>query len=78
MPKFKVLAPVEHDQKLYLPKGATVGTKVKSVGNGQDIAVDSSGVIELEDTQAKALGNGQIVPVSVPDEVRTDSKRARR
>lgn len=78
MAKFRVLAPVEHDQTLYMPKDVTVGGKVKSAGNGQEILVDSSGVIELDEAQAKALGNGQVVPISAPAEASPDSKRTRR
>ena len=79
MAKFRVLSPVEHDQTLYVPKDdVTAGGKVKSAGNGQEILVDSSGVIELDETQAKALGNGQVEPVSGPTEASPDSKRTRR
>jgi hypothetical protein len=79
MAKFRVLAPVEHDQTLYMPKDdVTAGGKVKSAGNGQEILVDSSGVIELDEAQAKALGNGQVEPISAPAEASPDSKRTRR
>ncbi len=61
MPKFQVLTPVEHDQKLYVPKGLVAahhvpmldaegkvtGYTAPSGGNGQQIPVDSSGFIEL-------------------------------
>jgi hypothetical protein len=78
MPKFKVVAPVEHDQTLYLPKGGTPAARVKSVGNGQEIPVDSSGVIELDEVQAQALKHGQVVPVSEPAAARPDPKQTRR
>jgi hypothetical protein len=69
---------VEHDQKLYLPKGAAAAAKAKSAGNGQDIPVDCSGLIELDETQAKALRQGQLEPVSLQSEARPDPKRTRR
>ena len=78
MPKFRVMTPVEHDQTLYLPQGGTTSTTAKSVGNGQDIPVDSSGVIELDNNAARTLGNGQIAPLSESAEGRPDSKRTRR
>jgi hypothetical protein len=75
MAKFSVKAPVEHDQKLYLPKGVVASA---SAGNGLDIPVDCSGVIELDEAQARALRQGQVEPVSLPSEARPDSKRTRR
>ncbi len=60
--KYKVLRPIEHDQKLYLPDGAPAVEKARSAGNGQEIPVDASGVIELEERQARLLPEGRVEP----------------
>jgi len=78
MPKFRVVAPVEHDLTLYLPKGVTAAATVKSVGNGQEISVDSSGVIEMDEAHAKALTRGQVVPLSDSAHARPEPKPTRR
>ena len=78
MPRFKVVAPLEHDKTLYIPKSDSAPVKVKSVGNGQEIPVDSSGVVDLDETYSKALNRGQVVPISEQADARPDSKRTRR
>jgi hypothetical protein len=62
MPRFQVLRPVEHNQILYLPPGATAGIKARSAGHGRQIPVDASGTIELDDASARAFTGGQIAP----------------
>jgi hypothetical protein len=60
MAKFKVLRPIELGGTLYLPETETAAAKAKSCGNGADIPVDASGVIELTDEQAAEMRDGQI------------------
>ena len=78
MPKYTVLRPIEHNGKLYLPKDAPAPEKAKSAGNGQDLAVDVSGTIELNGLQAQALVNGQISTVSETSGAGTDRKPGKR
>ena len=66
MPKFKVLRPIEHNQKLYVPEGQPAPEKVKSFGGGQEIGVDAGGFIELSDKEAAALTAGQVEPAPEP------------
>jgi hypothetical protein len=75
MAKYKVMAAVEHDLTLYLPQGATPKGKVRSAGNGQEIPVNNSGVIELDEAQARALGHGQVVPMAEPEPARPEPKQ---
>src|SRR3989442_12546639 len=56
MPKYKVLRPIEHSLKLYLPEMPDALTTVKSSGNGGDIPVDATGAIELREKEAKGHG----------------------
>jgi len=60
MPNYRVLRPIERNQKLYLPETRTGPEKVKSVGHGQDIPVDASGMIELDEEEARSFRDGQI------------------
>lgn len=60
MPKYKVLRPIEHNQKLYLPEMPDALPTVKSAGHGGDIPVDASGIIELSEQESAALVDGQI------------------
>ncbi len=60
MPKYRVLRPIEHNQKLYLPEMADALPTAKSAGHGGDIPADASGVIELSEKEAAALTDGQI------------------
>ena len=64
MPKYKVNRAIEHNQTLYLPQGWAAPPKVKSAGTGQDIPVDTSGTIEVDEEQAKALVHGPISPIA--------------
>jgi hypothetical protein len=57
MARYKVLRPVEHNQKLYIPSTAL------SAANGAEIQVDASGFIQLSDPEASQLAQGQIEPV---------------
>ncbi len=69
MPKYKVLRPIEHNEKFYLPESLLnparpdVVTKVNSSGSGREIPVDKTGVIELTAAEAAAMTLGQIEPV---------------
>ena len=64
MPKYKVLRPIEHNEKLYVPDSLTdVLVKVHSSGHGREITVDKSGVIELTSAEAAAMTLGQIEPI---------------
>ena len=64
MPKYKVLRPIEHSLKLYLPEMPDALTTVKSSGNGGDIPVDATGAIELSEKEAGALDLGQVEPLT--------------
>ena len=64
MAKYKVLRPIEHNQKLYLPKTQHAPERVKSYGHGQEIAVDGGGFIELGDKEAALLQSGEIERVT--------------
>lgn len=66
MAKFTVLRPIEHNQVLYVPQGATEIVKVKSAGNGGEILVDASGAIELDAAIAATFTDSQIAPFA-PD-----------
>jgi len=57
MARYKVLRPVEHNQKLYIPSTSL------SAANGAEIQVDASGFIQLSDPEASQLAQGQIEPV---------------
>lgn len=63
MAKFRVLRPIEYSGKVYLPEAAGDTSISKSAGNGRDIPVDASGVIELSESQAAKLTFGQIEPI---------------
>jgi hypothetical protein len=64
MAKYKVVRPIEHNNKLYLPAGgATTGT-AKSASHGGDIPVDNSGIIDLTEQEAEKFKNGQVEPVA--------------
>jgi hypothetical protein len=64
MAKFTVLRPIEHNQVLYVSRGATKSLKAKSAGYGGEIPVDASGTIELDAAAAKALSRGQVAPAT--------------
>jgi hypothetical protein len=61
MAKFKVLRPIEHSLRLYVPAGAAA-EKTKSAAHGGEIAVDASGTIELSEAEAALLTRGQVEP----------------
>ncbi len=64
MPKYKVLRPIEHNEKLYAPDSLKDALeKVNSSGHGREIPVDKTGVIELTAAEAAAMTLGQIEPV---------------
>lgn len=48
MSKLTVLRPIEREQIVYVPQGATEAVKGRSAGNGAEIPVDASGAIELD------------------------------
>jgi hypothetical protein len=74
MAKYKILRPVEHNRKLYVPATAP------SAADGTEIEVDASGSIELSDAEASQLTLGQIqaFPEAAPgeDTGRAFSKKA--
>jgi hypothetical protein len=78
MLRYKVLKPVEHNQVLYVPQGATDAVKTKSVGSGAEIAVNASGIIELDPAAAGALSGGQIAPMAASGAEASSPKRSKR
>ncbi len=60
MAKYKVLRPIEHNLRLYLPEVPDALPTVKSAGHGGEIPADASGTIELSEKEAAALIDGQI------------------
>jgi len=77
MPKYKVLRPIEHNQKLYMPETLTGPERVKSVGDGQEISVDASGTIELNEKEVQNFRQGQIESISEPAEAGRQFKRVK-
>ena len=77
MPNYKVRRAIEHNQKLYLPQTTTGPERVKSVCHGQEIPVDSSGTIELNEKEAQNLTNGQIEAISESADPGKQSKRGK-
>ncbi len=67
MPKYKVLRPIEHNGKVYLPQSAESGVRGPETaiggGHGKPVPVDSTGVIELTEAEAVPLDLGQIEKV---------------
>ncbi len=63
MAKYKVLRPIERNQRLYSPAASLVPSQVKSCAHGNDIPTDTSGVIDLEPGDAKQFSLGQIEPL---------------
>jgi hypothetical protein len=64
MPNFKVLRPIELNGTLYLPEGLAAPKKARSAGNGEQVTIDSSGMIELTADQAAAMTLGQVQAIS--------------
>jgi hypothetical protein len=56
MAKYKIIRPIEHNRKLYVPATAP------SAADGTEIEVDASGLIELSDQEASQLTQGQVQP----------------
>lgn len=75
MTKFTVLRPIEHNQVLYMPQGASEAGKAKSAGNGGDIPVDASGTIELDAALAETFTGSQIAPFAAENPVAKRTKR---
>jgi hypothetical protein len=71
MAKYKVLRPIEHNLKLYLPATPDSGPersgrtpdRLPSGGHGLDIPLDTSGVIDLTEAEAAAMTAGQVEPI---------------
>lgn len=63
MAQFEVLRPIEYNGKLYVPASDGTPAVVRSAGNGSDIPVDRSGVINLPDGAVRQFELGQITPV---------------
>jgi hypothetical protein len=80
MSQYKVLRPIEHNRKLYLPETKTGPERVKSVGDGQEIPVDASGTIDLNEKEAQRLKDGRIETISEsagPGKQSKDAKNVR-
>ncbi len=69
MPKYRVLRPIEHNGKLYLPprpagsppeSGGDSGVVAIGGGHGKEVPVDAGGVIELTEAEAAPMTEGQI------------------
>ncbi len=78
MAKYKVLRPIEHNLRLYLAADAWPqdGPKtIKSAGHGNDIPVDTGGIIELSDAEAAAMTAGQIEPIKKTTGSTGDTKK---
>jgi hypothetical protein len=56
MAKYKIIRPVEHNRKLYVP------ATTPSAADGTEIEVDASSSIELSDQEASQFTQGQIQP----------------
>lgn len=65
MTQYEVLRPIEYNGKLYVPASDGAPAVVRSAGNGSDIPVDRSGVINLPDGAVRQFELGQIAPVKV-------------
>ena len=63
MATYKVVRPIERNNKLYLPASIATSGIAKSASHGGDIPVDDSGFIELTTQEAAAFTNGQIAPL---------------
>lgn len=63
MTQYSVLRPVEYNGKLYVPASEAAPAVTRSAGNGSEIPVDRSGVIDLPDEMARQFALGQIAPV---------------
>jgi len=61
MAKYKVLAPIEHNQTHYWPETDKAPKEAPSFGNGQPIPVDASGTIELSEADARQLLVGSAI-----------------
>jgi hypothetical protein len=60
MPRYQVLQPIEKDNVLYVPSGATGPKQLPSGGHGKLIPVNASGDIELTEEEAGVLIYGQV------------------
>jgi len=56
MARYKVVRPIEYNQKLYIPATAV------SAASGAQIQVDASGFIQLDDQEAAQFNLGQLEP----------------
>jgi hypothetical protein len=78
MAKFTVLRPIEHDQVLYAPKGATNLVRTRSAGHGGEIPVDTSGIVDLDAAAAEAFSSGQVAPLAGPSAEAPPARRVKR
>jgi hypothetical protein len=60
MPKYSVLTPIEKNNVMHVPEGATKEKLMPSVSHGRPIPVDASGFIELSEEDAAHLIHGQV------------------
>lgn len=63
MAQYSVLRPIEYNGKLYVPASDDAPKVTRSAGNGGEIPVDRSGIIDLPDDVARQFALGQIAPV---------------
>lgn len=63
MAQYEVLRPIEYNGKLYVPASDNAPAVVRSAGNGGDIPVDRSGVIDLPNSAIRQFELGQIASV---------------
>lgn len=76
MAKYKVVRPIERNQRLYCPAASHAPSQVKSCAHGNDIPTDFSGVIDLSPEEATLFSLGQIelLPAPAPVSSRKEKK----
>lgn len=75
--RYEVLRVIEYNGKLYVPAPSEGPVSVRSAGNGSEIPVDRTGVIELTDQQAKQMTLDQVAPIKAKaDSQKTKGKMA--
>jgi hypothetical protein len=62
MAQYLVLRPVEYNGKLFVPVSEDAPSIARSAGNGNEIPVDKSGVLELPEELARQFTLGQVAP----------------
>lgn len=78
MAEYEVLRPIEYNGKLHLPKsGEALPASAKSAGNGREIPVDATGVIDLDPKAAAAFDLGQVKLITDNTKARVKDKEKR-